>query len=182
MHPVRDSRILFSASWQPPLDTLKIAWMLQMQKRALQSPENLQAVRSQKSKSGELASLLISLHSPLGFFKVWRLYTRPGGAEPSQKHCFISTFLFLWISKVERKQGSKEAPSDDVHQGSVLWVNWFTADWWYYLFNSHWALKTYLVRIIGLRNIYTVRLPKGHSHARPCYAKCYTNSNFNPML
>ena len=36
------------------------------------------------------------------------------------------------------------------------------------------------MRIIGLRNIYTVKLPTGHG--RPHYAKCYTNSNFNSML
>lgn len=147
-----------------------------------ESLENLQGMRGQKSKSGEFASSLLSPHSPLGFFKVWRLYTRSAGAEPSWKHCFINALLFLWIRIVERKQGSKAALSREVHQGSDLWVKWFTSDWWHYLCNSHWALKTYLMRIIGLGNIYTVQLHKGHRHARPHYAKCYKNSNFNSML
>jgi len=113
---------------------------LQIQRNPLQALEYSQAVKTQGSKPGGFTRLLISLSVLLAFFRVWRL--RPDQEELSPARSILYQHLVVSLNSTERKGGSKAAPSNEVHQESVLYMKKFTSDWWLYLHNSYWVKQT----------------------------------------
>lgn len=94
---------------------------LQIQRNPLQALEYSQAVKTQGSKPGRFTRLLISLSVLLAFFRVWRL--RPDQEVLSPARSILYQHLVVSLNSTERKGGSKAAPSNEVHQESVLYMN-----------------------------------------------------------
>lgn len=94
---------------------------LQIQRNPLQALKYSQAVKTQGSKPGGFARLLISLSILLAFFRIWRL--RPDQEVLSPARSSLYQHLVVFLNSAERKGGSKAAPSNEVHQQSLLCVN-----------------------------------------------------------